>query len=343
MNRRLILLIGGAIAILGLIAGLLFFIVQKQHSNNSQQNKPAGLNKVTDDRAIAPVPSFDGSAIWYFNPDGRLFRINSDGTGLTESALPILGGIFKTAAWPNTGSDFLSFSLNGINEFKSYYSDAKKLYLNLPANIQSIDWMPDSKRVVYIWKSSDNVHQTLVLANADGTGFRNIKDVFWPDLVVKASPDGKNVLLYRPTSDGDLNKIYVANLETGEITTVIGQGKNIGAAWFGNGNRFVYAQQGLTAYPKLFVYDFTTKNSTDLDLQTTIDKVVVDKDAKYLYAAVPKKDNTGDNFVKVDLNTFKQESYFEPNTSVQGKNLILLGSSVYFVNSLDGKIYSITK
>ncbi len=343
MNRRLILYIIGAAITVALIGGLLAIVVRKQNSRNPEPVKTEGIVKITDERVVAPIPSFDGSAIWYFNPDGRLFRISSDGKTLTESALPTQGGTFKTAMWPRTGSDFLITSLNGISEFKSYYNDSQKLYLNLPANIQNIDWLPDSKRVVYIWKSSDNVHQTLVLANADGTGFRNIKEVFWSDLVVKASPDGKNVLMYRPTTEGDVNKIYLANLETGEISTVIGQGKNIEASWVGSGNRFVYAQLGLTAYPKLFVYDFSTKNSIDLELQTTIDKIVVDKDGKYLYAAVPKKDNTGDNFVKLDLTTFKQELYFTPVSSVQARNLILVGSTVYFVNSLDGKLYTINK
>lgn len=328
---------------LGLVAGALFFAVQKRNAADSQPTQTSGISKITDDRVIAPIPSFDGSAVWYFNPDGRLFRISSDGKTLTESPLPISGGIFKTALWPRSGSDFLITSLNGINEFKSYYNDAQKLYLNLPANIKSIDWMPDSKRVVYIWQSSDNIHQSLVLANADGTGFRTVANVFWPDLAVKASPDGLSVLLYRPTTEEETNKIYMANLETGAITTVIGQGKNIDAVWVGNGTRFVYAQRGLTAYPKLFLYNFVTKNSTELDLETTLDKIVVDKDGKYLYAAVPKKDNSGDNFVQMDLTTFKQEAYFTPTVSVQGRNLILVGSTVYFVNSLDGKLYTITK
>jgi hypothetical protein len=225
----------------------------------------------------------------------------------------------------------------------------------LPANIQSLDWLPDSKRVVYIWKSGDNAHQQLVTAGADGTGFRAIKDVFWPDLVVKAGSDGKTVLLYRSNIQVDINKIYYANLDTGQIATAVDSGKNIAAAWLPaspssatgsgvpSGSRFVFAQTSITAYPKLYLYDFTNHQAVDLSLNTTLDKITFDNDGKFMYAAVPKKDNSGDSFVKVDLASFKQETYFEPDSSVHATGLFLAGSQLYFVNSQDQKLYTISK
>ncbi len=330
------------ILILAGTGGLLFIAVKKQ--NKQPVVAAPQIKKVLDEMAISPIASFDNSAIWYFNSDGRLFRVNLDGTGLSEFPLPVLSsGKLTRVLWPKTGSDFIAITGFGANEIKNYYNNISKIYVNLPANIKSLDWLPDSRRVAYIWQSGDNVHQQLAIANADGSGFQKIADVFWPDLIVKAGSDGKTALLYRSNLQGDTNKIYSANLNTGEITTVVEQGKNIAASWLPNSSRFVFAQSSIAAYPKLYVYDFTNHQATDLSLNTTLDKVAFDPDGRYLYAVVPKKDNKADVFVKEDLTTFKQESYFEPDSNIRASNLLMIGNTLYFTNTSDQKFYTITK
>ena len=352
MNKRLIIIIGIVVFLLAGVGILLAVAVKKKNADQTPATPVLGLKKVLDEPVISPVSSFDNSAIWYFNSEGRLFRINTDGTGLSEFPLPSISaaGPLRKAMWPSSGSDFLAITGSGSSEIKNYYDSAGKIYVSLPANIQSIDWLADSKRVAYIWKSGDNLHQQLALANADGTGFQTIKDVFWPDLIVKASPDGKIVLLYRQNPRGDTNKIYSADLTTGAISTVIDSGKNISATWV-SASRFVFAQTSLTSYPKLYIYDFTNHQTVDLGLNTTIDKVTSDKTGLNLYAAVPKKDGAGDIFIKTDLSTYKQETYFSAEggsasggeTNVRATGLFLVSEQLYFINTQDQKLYTIGK
>ncbi|OGE79718.1 MAG: hypothetical protein A2660_03060 [Candidatus Doudnabacteria bacterium RIFCSPHIGHO2_01_FULL_45_18] len=344
MNRRLVIIIIVLIIILSGVAGVLFWAVQKQNQTPPPETSQPVIEKVLDEITISPVASFDGNAIWYFNAEGRLFRVNLDGSGISEFPLPQLDeNRLRRILWPKTGSDFIAVTGSGGNEIKSFYDSVLKNYLKLPENIQSLDWLPDSKRVVYIWKSSDNVSQQLVMADGDGSGYTPVKDVFWPDLIVKAGPDGKTVLMYRATVPGETNKIYDINLDTGVIKTTLEAGKNTGAVWLPLGSKFIFAQRSVTAFPKLFLYDFITRQATDLDLSTNLDKITFDKDGKYLYAAVPKPDNSSDNFIRVDLATFQKETYFEPTESVHGVNLLMLGSQLYFVNSQDQKLYTISK
>lgn len=339
MNKKIIIGLGAVILLL-IIAGVILLA----SGSGEEQKEPAQasleVKKLTDDQVISPILSFDGAKVWYFTPQGRVFWIKGDGTGLSEFTIPALENSLKSVLWPKNSSDFIALTSSIEGELKYYYDSDEKKYVELPANIQSIDWMPDDQRVVYIWKSGDNVHQQLVLANPDASGFKVLKEVFWPDLEVRVSPSGNEALLVRSKMEGDVNKIYRANLQTGDFETVIEEGKNLDLRWLSS-EKFVFARTAAGLYPKLLVYSFDSRLQTDLNLATSLDKIVFDSDGKLLYAAVPKADNTGDRLIKVDLTTLKQDVIYDPEQDIRMKDMLLSSSTLYFVNSRDNKLYSI--
>jgi hypothetical protein len=339
MNKRLIIfIIIGVLILLG-ISGALFWAVKKQKA--AVVPKPLGIVKILDESVISPAIAYNNNSVWYFNAEGRLFSINTDGSNLSEFTMPAISGSLKKALWPKDGPDFITVTGNGTSEIKNYFNSKAKIFTNLPANIQSLDWMPDGKRVVYVWLTGGGKSQQLVLADADGTGFKKISDLFWPDLAVKAGNDGKTVLMYRTNAAGDTNKVYAVNLNTGEISTILSYGKNIAASWLSSGNKFLFAQSSTATYPKIFLYDMDSNHATDLGLNTILDKIVSDASGKYLYAAVPKKDNSGDTFVKIDLGSLANQSYFDPSSEVRVRNIMLAGNSVFYTDNRDGKLYTI--
>ena len=347
MNKK-ILIILGLIILLSFGAGAVLLMGKKKNQPQPSAETKLQISKLSDDQVVSPVVSYDGNAIWYFTEDARLFRVNTDGSGLSEFPLPELtAGDFRNVIWPATGNDFIAVTSTNTGELKSYYDNLNQRYVALPLNIQSLDWLPDGRRAAYIWKSGDNATQQLVIADADGTGFRIIKDVFWPDLAVKASPAGGEVLLIRSQSKEDNNKIYKANLTTGQFETVIGDGENTAIMWLPDGKKFLFSQNSGSA-SKVLLYNFETRTQTDLNLATTLDKVMTDKDGRYLYAAVANKNSPagvskGDEFVKIDLLSFHQETYFSPEEDIRARNLLQAAGTLYFVNTRDGKLYYISK
>ena len=337
MNKKAIVIVIGVI-LLSVVVWAIFSAVKKDDEEIVVVN--SNLVKMVDAEVISPIPSFDGTALWYFTRDGKLFRsLNSDNS-FTEYPLPPLSGL-QYVSWPKVGNDFISVARLENNNLKYFYNSQAQKYVPLPHNIQNFDWMPDGKKIVYIWRSGDNTSQQLAMANADSTEFKIISNnIFWPDFKVNVSPNGKEVLLVRSIVEGEVNKIYKANVETGKIETVIGTGKNLEVKWL-DSDRFLYTQGGTTTYPAVYMYNLTSRLVSTVNINTSLDKIAVDKENKYLYAAVPKTDNSGDIFMKIDLTTLKQDVFFDPNEDVRGKELHIVGPVLYFVNTKDNKIYSV--
>ncbi len=333
MKKRLFLLILIAVLIIAGVAGALYFATQKQQEKVEEQEVPVQqTRKILDDPLISPVAGFDNNSIWYFNSDGQLFQINPTGSSKSEFPLPSSSDEnVRSVIWPKDGPDFIAVTGTTTEISKHYYDSKAKIYIDLPKNIQDLDWLPDGKRVVYIWQSADKASQQLVTANADGSGYKMITQVFWPDLIVKASSDGKTILMYRSLALGDSNKIYLVNLETGAVITIVDQGINIAAKWI-TADKFLYA----TA-TKVYLYDMADKQITDLNLSTTLDQVVSDSAGRVLYA------NVNGLFRKIDLSKDTSEPYFQPSHPIEAKLLLLLGNTVFYIDKTDNKLYSISK
>lgn len=331
MNRRLIIIIA-FIILLALGAGVFYaYSKQQQPAIVEENDKSLQLKRVLDEEVVSPVSGHDNNSIWYFNYEGRLFKANADGSNLSEFPLPTLPGKYlRSALWPKIGGDLIVIS--GDDEISlSYYDSTAKTFINLAKNVQYVDWLPDGKRVVYIWKADDGKSQ-LVMADADGTGYRAITDVFWSDLVVKAGSDSKTVLMYRSNPAGDMNKIYSTNLETGEIVTLVEEGKNVAAKWLPVGNKFLFERDS-----KIYLYNLDSKQTVDLKLNTILNKVVADGTGKVLYA------NLNGEFVKVDLSSNKIENYYKSDIKVQARSLFMVGNTLYYIDNLDGKLYTFAK
>jgi hypothetical protein len=333
---RRILIILSIIVLLGV--GWLVYMTMTKEEPETETSAPLTIRKVLDESTISPIGAYDNNSIWYFNSEGRLFKANIDGTNLSEFPLPAyLNNNLLQVLWPKDGSDFIAIWRDGSSTVKTFFDSATKLFINYPPNVQWIEWLPDGQRVVYVWQSDDKKSQQLILANGDGSGFRTIASVFWPDLVLKVDPLGKTILMYRSNIQGDENKIYAVNLDTGVISTMVDSGRNTAAMWLPLGNKFIYAQGS-----KIYLYDVLNRQTKDLNLNTSMDKVAVDSGAKTIYAAVAKADKSGDNFVKINVASLKSESYFEPSSSVNVKNMFVVGNTVYYVDR-DNKLYRIAK
>jgi hypothetical protein len=341
MNKKLILIF---LIILVVIAAALAYIFgtpkeDVDEPTNTNQTNTNSLKKISEQVVISPINSYDNDALWYGSNDGGIFWYNILQGSETKYPTPQpQGSNFLSIYWPSTGSDFIIKGDNAGQNIYSYYNYAEKKYYPLPANIQYLDWLPDAKKIVIVWKAADG-KASLVISNADATGYKIVTSLPWADLVPKASPTNANeALMIRSKIEGTINKIYLFDLNTGEYQTVVDQGLNSGIMWAPNGKGFAYTQT-IGSENHLYYYDMTTKNSSDLGAMTIIPKTVFSPDGAYIYAAAAKTDGAGEELVKISLTNSTKEKIVDLGANFNAKDLVVIGSQIALVNLLDGKLY----
>jgi hypothetical protein len=297
-----------------------------------------GMTQVTQESAISPAGSHDNDAVWFGLSDGRMMWLDLNTGNVSEYTLPpVVGNSFRRIYWPAQGSDFISMGLVGDQAVYNYYNYAERKYHILPSNVLSLDWLNDSRRVVLVWKGNDG-KISLVVSNADATGYRVVAELPWADLVPKASPTDNVALMYK-SSAAEVSKIYLFDLDTGKYTEAVSEGKNTGAVWSPQGGSFAYTQVA-GSETRVHMRYLLGAEDHDLGLVATIDKVAFSADGLHLYAAA-RNDSGGEDIRRVDLATTDQKTVYSLPSGQTAQNLVVIGQKIFFTSGSDGKLYSI--
>ena len=299
------------------------------------------LRKISESVAFGPVLSYDGKSIWYFTSEGKLYK-QSVSSGLKqEYALPSVLAV-TNAIWPITGSDFIVESSSGGNRSFSYYDSESKQFVKYSANIKHVDFMPDGRRVAYNWVES-NGKSTLSIADFNSTNFKTLVELPQSDQVVKVSPQGTRAFTYRKSSeaDGALNYVPLDNPKVIKIKT----GLSNRAIWAPDGRKFLFNKLDPSKEErdaKLWIGDITNAVDKPLDLESSAEKAVFQKDGSNLFLAVPGSD--GDSIWKINMETYSKTEIYRSSEKqkVIVNNMLVSedGENLYFKNS-DGFLYTL--
>jgi len=335
MNKKFLAIV---IVLILLAAAVAAWYFSSPFGSELEQGSSLSLIKISAEPSLSPVNSYDNNKLWFGSSKGRLYRYVVATGELTENPAPaVVGSNFKRIYWPPQGNDYIAVSHYEDFEALNLFSAEKNSYQVLPENIRAFDWLPDGQRIAVIWKSSDGSVK-LVVSNSDATGYRIVRDLPWDDMAIKVSPNGQQALLYRTNQSGEVNKIYLFSLDTGDYSDAVAQGKNRAATWLSS-EKFIYSQAGEDGLERLYLRDLAQGTDRSLDLTTSLDKVFVGTTA--MIAAVPRLDAPRDVFYKLDLNTLAKTEYFAPAENIRARDLAMAGGVLFFVNAFDGLIYAV--
>ncbi len=370
MNKRAIAILG---AIFILIVGTLGFLIFRRNSSEDEIPTPAPIVeetppesepepestpkavRLTDEPVVSPILFFQGNGISYFNSQGQLFQTDlqiSDGTALLsgkrELSIALKSNISKIH-WPLNGNNFIAEFNSANRPTWSVYETSKAKYTDLPSQVYSFSWLPTGDRIVYVWIDAAG-KATLNVANADTSAYQKIADLFQPDNVVYASPDGQNIAFHRTqNNDVTTNVINIVSIDGKKFTGIVKDGYNSGVLWSPDSRKFLFGKRDSGAQEfSLWVADITTGEIRSLGVQGAVSKAVWSRDSLSVYAGVPNTGIAGqgltqDTIFKVDVGSGQQQQY-DPGLPVDARDMFLSSdqSLLFFLNAQDNSIYYIS-
>ncbi len=281
--------------------------------------------------------------MWYFSPDGHLYKVSLQ-TGLEQEYPLPSNSQTSSVIWPLVGNDFITVSTTsgGVNTF-SYYSSANKTFTQYPSNVTSVDFLPDGVHVAYEWVNAAGKGE-LQVANSDLTGYKNIVALPDPDDVIQVSPLGNKVLAYSASAPTN-GKLYLITLDTDQIYTLPTAASNQ-AIWAPSGENFIWNKNVTSpvvasSSQDEYYGDLTTEKDTDLKIQTPVAKMTFDSTGQNMYYAVASTGGAGDTLYKMNLQTFIATPILtsaQAGTQLSAYDLLISpnGNTIYFKNVADG-------
>lgn len=378
MNKKAIIILG---AIFILIVGTLGFLIYSKYAGNKTSPPPAILNnasstnpsmlpntasstptgqgntpnivQLTSDQVVSPALFFNGTGISYFDHQGRLYQAtlqNNNGqlqlSSKKQLDIPQKSGIAKIL-WPAKGNDFIAqFTDTAGKNSWSYFNSNTGVYTNLPGQVESVDWMPEGNKIMYVWL--DNNKASLSLANPDATNYQTLADLWETDDQIHVSPDGSQVLYFETQNTTANNFIKSVSADGKLWKSLVKNGQNFGVLWSPDGQKFLFGKKDpSTQNYQLWLYNLTSGEIKNLGLFTTVDKAVWDKDSNLIYAAVPTSGTIGessltvDSFYRLNTSTLGNNQYASSGSSIDGRDLFLnsTGDKLFFRNAQDGGLY----
>lgn len=373
MNKRAIAILG---AIFILIVGTLGFLIYSRSKSNDEpvaevteepiveetpvepiepEAPSTQAVRLTDDSIISPILFYTGAGISYFASSGQLFQTDLQVDGATallsnkrELSIALKPNISKII-WPRAGNSFMAQFGTASNPSWSYYDSAQASYVDIPAQVYSLDWMPSGDKIMFVWVDA-NGKATLNISNPDTTGYQMLTDLYEPDNVISVSPDGANVLFYRTqTTDSTKNTINMVSADGKTFASIVKDGYNIGVLWSPDSKKFLFTKRDSgTQKFGLWMADIATGEVRNLGFYTSIAKVLWSKDGTMVYAAVPTTGIAGQGLTQDAIQRITlsddQAKDFPLGIPVDAQDLFMNSDEtvLFFRNAQDNALYYIS-
>jgi Tol biopolymer transport system component len=369
MNKKILIIAGSILGLIIIIVAFLLFLNGRNNSAADNQstdqtentNLPDGnsngilndsdtpsnskIRKLSDGAVIAPALGFDDKAVWFFTADGHLYKVNLE-TGLKQEFLLPSTVSITDAIWPVTGNDFIIVNGNGTARTFYYYNSdlkdtANQKFITFPANVKSMDFLSDGKRIAYIWAGDKDAK--LEIGDHDLKNYEVITTVPSSNLAIKVSPKGDRAILF-DASNVSSGNFYLVSFASKKLIPIKTSMENT-VKWSGNGVNFVFNKdEGAVKSNKLWIGSSDKNEDHDTGLTSSVSKAAFDNSGNNLFVAV--RDGDSDSFWKINTATLVKTKVFDAadagNLTINANNLFVSsdGATLYFKNS-DGYLYGI--
>ncbi len=331
--------------------------------DNIQKIQKGTRIKQLSDRAVMGINlNKESDRVIYYNKEtGQVFRISFDGKIWERISDAKIDRLFDIT-WALSRNRVIIEQKLGKKINKYVYDHEKRRKYNLSDNIGDVVFSPDGNRILYhYWDSRKE--SNVAIANYDGTNWESLilsemkgLKIAWPrrDTISFMAPEGT---FYGAT-------LYFTKLESPYDLEEIMDGKfGLEVNWSPSGNKLLYSysREKDLKDKKLYLRDFKEQTEINLNFKALPENCVWVKNEKSIYCAKATKNFLniipadyqkklsleGDSFWKIDLVAREFKEIYIPELGEQiydVKELIVSDREdfLFFVNNLDGKLYSLS-
>ncbi len=334
----------------------------KQETSKSQPGEK--IKALTDEAVVAPVLSQGGEKIKYYaRSTGNVFEISLSGAGQRTISDTNLMGLVKVLWSPDKNKVISIFNKNGTTERYLYDYDAKSS-VKLKEGMEYIVWTNLGDKTIYKYYDAKTKKRSLSIADPDGSNWKNLTDIAWRDISIAPAPQTSLISFWNTPDGFEETNLKTIGITGGESKTIFSKKFGADYLWSPNGQKVLVSSLETKGSSKMTLATINANGGEyqNLNIPTLASKCAWSKDNKTLYYALPgsipegsvmpndyqnKKFYTRDSFWKVDTTTGKKERVVELNEITQSFDAADLFLSpaedkLFFVNRVDGKLYSVS-
>lgn len=351
MAPKILFYITIGIVVVAIAGGVVYFFFQKPKKIEVVEQtlpKPEVLiaNKVT-----APVLSFSGENVWYFDADNRLLRTptlsppyqggDPPAGEAGEEAVAVyplpepLSNVTKVV-WQKDGSDFIvEQNLDGHTRYWFYNSDTRA-FTKYPEQMREPKFLEPQEQIVYDWVGSEGTHE-IDTANLEGRDYVKVADLYPDNYRIEANRQGTEIALFSDNPEQMLT-LSILDLRNGSFTNVGNPARYSGAKFSPDGTKLLMAKfENVDEPPHLYWYDLKTGATEEMGFAAEIWQTAWSADSKSLYIG------TSGGLSKFDFTDFGKTivSIFDTADDLIPRDLFLSAdeSEIFFVNEKTGYLY----
>ncbi|MBI4709334.1 MAG: hypothetical protein HY764_03985 [Candidatus Portnoybacteria bacterium] len=339
-----------------------FYIKKEPTSETENEGIKTDLkiNIISKAAVLAPTISEDGQTIKYYSKaDGHVLKSNFDGSGeevISSANLPDLEGV----VWSPDKKKVISiFEKNGQTT-KSVFNYQARANNALNENVRSINFSPDSQKIVYQYQNASNDQNNISVADANGQNWKNIFTTRLTNLIVEW-PGPDKISIGNSPSGLVPGSLFTIDPESGNLTKILSDIYGLSVKWSKKKKKIIYQTTNEKGKDlKLFVTQIGSGQATLLPLKTIAEKCVWGADSQKIFCAVPQGLSEGvampddylngkiiirDDIYMIDVASQKTTKIAQSNEeqSFDAKELILSPEEDYlfFINGKNGLLCNI--
>lgn len=320
------------------------------------------INVLSDRPVIGITLNKTGDRVVYYDREtGQVFRISFDGK-IWERVSDIENDNIQSVQWSLYGSKSIVKNQRGETIDNYIYDSQNGQIYDLDDKIGSIVFSPDGRRILYHFWDSYN-KSNIAIANYDGSNWEELfkssmtgLKLYWPKL--------DTVAFLSPGGDFYGADLYFTKLDPPyQLDKILDDKFDLQVNWAPSGIRLLYSYKTKkeSSRRRFYLRDYDKKTDTSLSFNALPENCVWNKEETALYCAEKTTNFTdiipddyqkklsleSDSFWKIDFQAQEfQEIYIPKQEEEKIYNIgeLIVSDNedyLFFINKLDGKLYSL--